>query len=458
MTTVAFDGRYLAADTMAHRNGVPSNLLQPKIDMCEGFAYGLSGGWIAAFGDLIAWHRNGARVNEFPEPLKTLKGGVMIVELATARAWVVTSECPWMDEEAAPFSNGSGGDFAVGAIDCGRTAMEAVQVASRRDVHTNDTIDFIDLEWPARGVQRWDGVMPSMAHPMPYPEPIWIDGQGDVHIVTPDAAERLSVGPNAVDVGDITARFDEQDAPNMSALYLPDFENVTETHGFTEIRPLATKTAEEMTRSLREGITEMLAGYTNGGTIHWRVRPYVYSSYDFEADKRSWFGYARLCVLPWRPVNGDCGFWRSEGLTPCQQCDACIKRQETADRLNNPGVFVDMSEVKVRGVVDCGWSPKDGYDKGCGVCAPCLAYKGAGVPITAFAAKTASAYKTASEIMFAEREEQRCEHEKVHCVQHAGVIGAADVCEHGYVRRTCTTCAPLYRAALDQWVADHARG
>jgi hypothetical protein len=154
MTTIAFNGRYLAADTMAHRNGVPSNAESRKIDICEGFAYGAAGEWCTTLGALIAWHRAGAHPDAIPQHGK---GGLIIVELSTRRFWVVGREMPYLDEERAPFTLGSGGDIALGALHAGVTAMEAVRIAARCDIHTNDTIDFIDLEFPASGVQRWDG-------------------------------------------------------------------------------------------------------------------------------------------------------------------------------------------------------------------------------------------------------------------------------------------------------------
>lgn len=157
MTTIAFCGQYLAADTAAHRREVPSNLLAAKIDMCDGFAYGLSGSYLPLMGTLIAWHRAGAVPADFPQ---FGDGGMMVIELATRRVWVVTREMPLLDEEAAPFTAGSGGDVALGALKCNRAAMEAVRIASECDTHTNDTIDFIDLWRPEKGVQRWDRFAP----------------------------------------------------------------------------------------------------------------------------------------------------------------------------------------------------------------------------------------------------------------------------------------------------------
>jgi len=164
MTTIAFDGRYLAADTLTHRHNTPSNMLQPKITVEGGFAYAVGGLWCAMVHDLIRWHEKGADPAEMP---KADNGSMLVVELSSRRVWCVIHALPYLDEEGPPFTVGSGGDYALGAIDAGLNAMEAVRIASKRDLHTNDTIDFVDLEWAEKGVQRWDGGMPTTRCPMP---------------------------------------------------------------------------------------------------------------------------------------------------------------------------------------------------------------------------------------------------------------------------------------------------
>lgn len=164
MTTLCFDGRYLAADTLTHRSNTPSNMLQPKITVEGGFAYAAGGMWCAMVPQLIKWHQEGAEPDGLP---KAENGTLLIVELSTRRLWCVTPAVPYLDEEGAPFTAGSGGDIALGAIDAGKTAMEAVRIAAKRDLHTNDIVDFVDLEWADKGVQRWDGTMPSSKFPMP---------------------------------------------------------------------------------------------------------------------------------------------------------------------------------------------------------------------------------------------------------------------------------------------------
>lgn len=45
-----------------------------------------------------------------------------------------------------PFAIGSGSDFAIGAIDAGCTAEEAVKIAARRDPFTNDVIQKVEIK------------------------------------------------------------------------------------------------------------------------------------------------------------------------------------------------------------------------------------------------------------------------------------------------------------------------
>jgi hypothetical protein len=165
MTTIAFDGRYLAADTLGTRSGTPSNRESRKITVAAGFAYAVNGDWGPVVPDLIKWHQDGANPADIPTHGA---GSLMVAELSSRRCWIVSGpQMPYLDEEAAPFTGGSGGDIALGAIDAGVNAMEAVRIASKRDISTGGPIDFVDLEWPDKGVQRWDGHMPSSKLPMP---------------------------------------------------------------------------------------------------------------------------------------------------------------------------------------------------------------------------------------------------------------------------------------------------
>jgi hypothetical protein len=366
MTTIAYDGRYLAADTLAHRHNTPSNLLTPKIDMCEGFAYAVGGCWLPMLGTLIAWHRAGGHPAAFPN-LGDLKGGLLVVELATGRLWVASSECHWLDEEAAPYTCGSGGDYALAAIDCDRNAMEAVQVASNRDLHTNDTIDFIDLEWPEKGVQRWDGLMPSMRNPMPVHPDDWACEQ----------YEQIDALPN-------------------------------ETRVWTNVRPFdSSPTPGEAWERLRIETNSMLAPFEairTAAKLVWKQRPDV--EFVERVDGR-WHGRASFAIV----VTGE-----TNKLVPTKQANG------------DEGTLISC-----------------GPGGGCGACQRCLC---AGIKpkrddtiVTALCATENSVREcppaTTDELLAVLDRPTR----RYFDGESGKLITAADVCDHGYVRRTCERCS-----------------
>jgi hypothetical protein len=49
------------------------------------------------------------------------------------------------------FALGSGGAYAIGAMDCGATAEEACRAACKRDLYTSEPVDVEVMSFPARG-------------------------------------------------------------------------------------------------------------------------------------------------------------------------------------------------------------------------------------------------------------------------------------------------------------------
>lgn len=164
MTTIAFDGRYLAADTLGVRGGNRSELPGCKIEVRDGYSFATGGYWGHYRSQLIAWHVAGHDPRSCPGA--GVEGAVLVLS-PQRELFVFTHEAPFPDPEVAPFALGTGGDIALGAMGAGLTAMEAVALAARWDLKTGGPIDFIDFEHIDKGVQRWDGVMPSAKYPMP---------------------------------------------------------------------------------------------------------------------------------------------------------------------------------------------------------------------------------------------------------------------------------------------------
>jgi hypothetical protein len=204
MTTIAYDGRYLAADTQAQRDNNRSNIKCRKLRLVGAFAYAVHGDWHPVLGNLIKWHEAGAKPGDLPQHGG---GSLTIVNVISGCVWAVAGpQMPYLDEEGAPWGCGSGGDIALGAMTQGATAMEAVAAAMRYDTGTSGDVEFIDLRDLGAGVQTWNWVMPSSKQPAPlYKVTTAPDGTQDIRQVTdpqpitihkPRAPEKSASGAN----------------------------------------------------------------------------------------------------------------------------------------------------------------------------------------------------------------------------------------------------------------------
>jgi 20S proteasome alpha/beta subunit len=141
MTTIAWDGVTLASDKRANLDG--SRLTVTKIRRGRsGNLVGVSGTFALAE-DVFAWLCN---------------GGLRPIGQATDRVWCPTIEITkdgqiYRHEQWGRFliedrfyAVGSGADFARAAMALGKTAVEAVELASRFDTSTGDGIDLLALQ------------------------------------------------------------------------------------------------------------------------------------------------------------------------------------------------------------------------------------------------------------------------------------------------------------------------
>lgn len=305
MTTIAYDGRYLAADTLALRNGNRSNIKCHKMRLVGAFAYAASGEWASIVGQVVKWHQEGA----VPDDLPPYGGGSLtIVNTISGRVWAVAGpQMPYLDEEAAPYAVGTGGDIALGAMDAGATAMEAVAVAIKHDNCTGGDVEFIDMQHTDAGVQVW-GPVPDRRADLPplYRVTTAPDGAQDIQQVT----EYLRREGDGADVWRLDVRgllldldLSETDVQPLSQLYVSaatvDHPLPGLIYEYIEVRTGPWMTVEEtrarMLSKLREAIGEVTE---RPATIHWRIRPEVGATYQHDTMQTEWYGYARFVVLP----------------------------------------------------------------------------------------------------------------------------------------------------------------
>ena len=143
MTTIAWDGKTLAADKQAtnHDCGIGITTKVYRINGCLVAGAGSAD----VFHSMVRWFSMGADVDAFPD---------IQAETNDATLLVITPESRIMIYDRTPFSTiienkfwamGSGRDFALAALHLGCDARRAVEIACELDVYSGNGIDTLSL-------------------------------------------------------------------------------------------------------------------------------------------------------------------------------------------------------------------------------------------------------------------------------------------------------------------------
>lgn len=129
MTTIAWDGRTMACDSM-----VTEHHGQPIRKIFKIGRYVLGGA-----GDLVdvLRARNMIRESGFCE-LDGINAQIILVDTEFLRAWTFDDGFPIPIKP--PYAIGSGGHYAMGAMDAGAEARDALKIARNRDDTTGGRI------------------------------------------------------------------------------------------------------------------------------------------------------------------------------------------------------------------------------------------------------------------------------------------------------------------------------
>jgi len=142
VTTIAWDGKTLAADRQANMGS--SRSLTRKLYDCSDYIYGAAGD-VSEVERIAEWLASGAKSSRRVVLEEHAYGGIAIRK-TDGRCFdlvgkvVVLSEC--LDKFCAA---GSGHCYARAAMAMGKTAVQAVTFASRFDVYTGLGVDSIRL-------------------------------------------------------------------------------------------------------------------------------------------------------------------------------------------------------------------------------------------------------------------------------------------------------------------------
>jgi hypothetical protein len=151
MTTIAWDGRFLAADTLMVQGGgyrTPAHFDKLRLGAGK-VAYGITG-VASRFGSWVRWHADGE-----PLPTGDDKSGNFLV-LTPEGIEVCNLAEPYLLRVPAPDAWGMGCEYAIGAMLFGATAVEAVAVAIQANVHTGGLVRYIDTHRDEWRIEEWN--------------------------------------------------------------------------------------------------------------------------------------------------------------------------------------------------------------------------------------------------------------------------------------------------------------
>lgn len=157
MTTIAFDGQYLVADTLVNHGDVKRRGRKLHI-FGSSFTMASEGYWaVAVCGEtqkgllFLEWFLNGAKIEERP-PIKEPFAAI-VIDLQYLTAMEYENYCIEDQFTEKFYANGSGRDIALTAMMLGRNAVDAVELACDLNLFTGRPVEYIDINHPEKGIQ-----------------------------------------------------------------------------------------------------------------------------------------------------------------------------------------------------------------------------------------------------------------------------------------------------------------
>lgn len=141
MTVIAWDGKTLAADKRA-TNGTSISSIT-KIYCVDDFLVGISGG-MSLGAHFLAWVKEGRKPDKFPGELKDKDDWVpaLVIEPDGKILKYERTAYPMVIEDKF-HAIGCGRDYAMAAMLLGKSAKEAVKVASQLDSSCGNGVDTL---------------------------------------------------------------------------------------------------------------------------------------------------------------------------------------------------------------------------------------------------------------------------------------------------------------------------
>ena len=134
MTTIATDGKTMAADTERHARAFILQQDAIKMFRINGVVYGVAGDPACAE-KYLGWVRMGCPKETEPSP----DGEWVVTFVRFGKIWHVNSSLAPM-EVGAPYAIGSGAEGAMAAMLCGKTPAQAIKIAMKLDGDTGGKV------------------------------------------------------------------------------------------------------------------------------------------------------------------------------------------------------------------------------------------------------------------------------------------------------------------------------
>jgi hypothetical protein len=142
MTVIATDGKTIAADSLGLHGWERSAMPATKIITQHGKVFAVSG-TSSSFGPLVEWYKKGHPIADLPKGDWTF-----IVFSGVGKAVRFTNEVGYPTEIGFPFCDGSGGNYALGAMHHPThpaTPEQAVETAIKISIGCGGPIQVVDI-------------------------------------------------------------------------------------------------------------------------------------------------------------------------------------------------------------------------------------------------------------------------------------------------------------------------
>lgn len=147
MTTIAFDGRGIAADRMCCIGNTPVRSPQPKIRRLtfRGVPAVMGTSGAVEYGHAVMdWLEAGAQVGKEPQ-LGDGDESCSVLVATKDNVFLFANSCNGVALGKIQWASGSGADYALGAMAMGASAKRAVEIATRLDINSGCGVDVLRL-------------------------------------------------------------------------------------------------------------------------------------------------------------------------------------------------------------------------------------------------------------------------------------------------------------------------